>query len=204
MFSGSPVPNTATSMAGSVSQRANSVATTSATRCTRTVSPWCARRVTHLIRRTTIAKVTSNKSPSIKVQSPDGREGEKPAEGLVGDGKSKYGPRYVRGLLRAPVCARFDAFRGMAAVTAPPSDPEVAAEQAYLDGALTSLKAMRVRAEHLLADLIAAGNPDLDYVAALSKRVGLLADSPRPLLFGRIDEEDGPTWHIGRRHVEDT
>jgi DNA helicase IV len=40
-------------------------------------------------------------------------------------------------------------------------------------------------------------------VAALSRRVALLSDSPRPLLFGRIDEEDGPTWHIGRRHVED-
>ena len=55
-----------------------------------------------------------------------------------------------------------------------------------------------------MQDLIAAGNPDLDYVAALSRRVFLLADSPRPLLFGRIDEEDGPTWRIGRRHVEDT
>ncbi len=31
----------------------------------------------------------------------------------------------------------------------------------------------------------------------------LLADNPRPLLFGRIDEVEGPTWHIGRRHVED-
>ena len=31
----------------------------------------------------------------------------------------------------------------------------------------------------------------------------MLADSPRPLLFGRIDEEEGPSWHIGRRHVED-
>ena len=40
-------------------------------------------------------------------------------------------------------------------------------------------------------------------MAALSRRVSLLADSPRPLLFGRIDEEDGPTWRIGRRHVED-
>ena len=29
------------------------------------------------------------------------------------------------------------------------------------------------------------------------------ADSPRPLLFGRIDEEGGRKWHIGRRHVED-
>ena len=88
-------------------------------------------------------------------------------------------------------------------MTAPPSDPEVAAEQAYLDHALGSLTAMRHRAEQLLRDLIAAGNPDLDYVAALSHRVSLLSDSPRPLLFGRIDEEDGPNWHIGRRHVED-
>src|SRR5580704_11197950 len=87
----------------------------------------------------------------------------------------------------------------------PPSDPEVAAEQAALDHALASLGTMRQRAEKLLEDLIAAGNPDLDYVAALSRRVSLLADSPRPLLFGRIDEEeeDGPSWHIGRRHVED-
>jgi hypothetical protein len=85
----------------------------------------------------------------------------------------------------------------------PTSDPEVAVEQAALNDALSSLGAMRARAEKLLQDLIAAGNPDLDYVAALSRRVSLLADSPRPLLFGRIDEEDGQTWRIGRRHVED-
>jgi DNA helicase IV len=83
------------------------------------------------------------------------------------------------------------------------ADPEVQLEQAHLDHALKSLGAMRKRAEQLLRDLIAAGDPDLDYVAALSRRVSLLADSPRPLLFGRIDEADGPTWHIGRRHVED-
>ena len=85
----------------------------------------------------------------------------------------------------------------------PPPDAEVAAEQAHLDHALQSLAAMRQRAEGLLRDLIAAGTPDLDYVAALSRRVSLLADSPRPLLFGRVDEEGGPAWHIGRRHVED-
>ncbi len=62
---------------------------------------------------------------------------------------------------------------------------------------------MRQRAERLLQDLVGAGSPDLDYVAALSRRVSLLAESPRPLLFGRIDEKEGPTWHIGRRHVED-
>jgi DNA helicase IV len=88
--------------------------------------------------------------------------------------------------------------------TASLPDPELKAEQAYLDHALASLSAMRQRAEGLLQDLISAGNPDLDYMAALSRRVNLLADSPRPLLFGRIDEEEeGPTWHIGRRHVED-
>ncbi len=85
----------------------------------------------------------------------------------------------------------------------PLPDPELQAEQAYLDHALLSLTAMRQRAEQLLLDLIGAGNPDLDYVAALSRRVNLLADSARPLLFGRVDEDEGPTWHIGRRHVED-
>jgi DNA helicase IV len=90
----------------------------------------------------------------------------------------------------------------MSAAT-PPSDPEVAAEQQALDHALSSLGAMRQRAEKLLQDLVAAGSPDLDYVAALSRRVTLLADSPRPLLFGRIDEAEGQTWRIGRRHVED-
>ena len=87
---------------------------------------------------------------------------------------------------------------------APLPDPEVQTEQDYLERALASLTAMRDRAERLLQELIAAGNPDLDYVAALSRRVALLADSPRPLLFGRIDEESGAAWHIGRRHVEDT
>ena len=82
-------------------------------------------------------------------------------------------------------------------VAAPPPIPRSQAEQAYLDHALASLAAMRQRAEQLLRDLIAAGNPDLDYVAALSRRVRLLADSPRPLLFGRIDEEDGP--HLAHR-----
>jgi DNA helicase IV len=62
---------------------------------------------------------------------------------------------------------------------------------------------MRQRAEALLVDLRSVGSPDLDYQSALQHRVNVLADSPRPLLFGRIDEEAGPSWHIGRRHVED-
>jgi len=85
----------------------------------------------------------------------------------------------------------------------PRGDPELAAEQEHLDYSHDALRAMRVRAEALLNDLRGAGNPDLDYQAALVHRVNVLADSPRPLLFGRIDEEKGGSWHIGRRHVED-
>jgi DNA helicase IV len=81
--------------------------------------------------------------------------------------------------------------------------PELRAEQDYLDHAHRSLSAMRERAEGLLSDLRSAGQPDLDYQAALAHRVAVLGESPRPLLFGRIDETAGPSWHIGRRHVED-
>jgi DNA helicase IV len=105
--------------------------------------------------------------------------------------------------LRAVIGAPFVVRGGRVSVAPPLPDPELQAEQGYLEGAMTSLAVMRERAERLLRDLIAAGNPDLDYVAALSRRVALLADSPRPLLFGRIDEETGGIWHIGRRHVED-
>jgi len=62
---------------------------------------------------------------------------------------------------------------------------------------------MRARAESLLADLRSAGAPDLDYEAALARRVAQLGESRRPLLFGRIDEDTGSTWRIGRRHVEE-
>jgi DNA helicase IV len=82
-------------------------------------------------------------------------------------------------------------------------DPELRAEQDYLDQAHRALSAMRERAEGLLDDLRRAGQPDLDYQAALAHRVAVLGESPRPLLFGRIDETAGPSWHIGRRHVED-
>src|SRR3984957_14784328 len=82
-------------------------------------------------------------------------------------------------------------------------DPELRSEQQYLNLALQSLSAMRARAETLLHDLRSAGQPNLDYLAALTHRVAVLGESARPLLFGRIDEQTGPTWHIGRRHVED-
>jgi DNA helicase IV len=82
-------------------------------------------------------------------------------------------------------------------------DPELLAEQLHLDRAHLALTAMRARAQALLDDVRSAGNPDLDYLGALVHRVNVLAESVRPLLFGRIDEESGSMWHIGRRHVED-
>ena len=85
----------------------------------------------------------------------------------------------------------------------PDVDDELLAEQAHLDRSQVALAAMRDRARSLLEDLRAAGAPDLDYEAALVHRVNALAPSARPLLFGRIDESTGPSWHIGRRHVED-
>jgi DNA helicase IV len=88
--------------------------------------------------------------------------------------------------------------------TAPSSeDPELQYEQEYLDRSHAALSAMHQRARALLDDLRQAGHPDLDYQAALMHRIAVLAESSRPLLFGRIDEEAGPSWHIGRRHVED-
>ena len=85
---------------------------------------------------------------------------------------------------------------------APDGDPELLVEQSHLDQAHRALSEMRTRAEGLLDDVRSAGNPDLDYQAALVQRVAVLAESPRPLLFGRIDGHER-SWHIGRRHVED-
>ena len=88
--------------------------------------------------------------------------------------------------------------------TTPLSDPELPAEQAYSTTRWSRSPPCANVPSSCSGIFSAPGNPDLDYKAALARRVTLLADSPRPLLFGRIDEvESGPTWHIGRRHVED-
>src|SRR5580692_11609117 len=112
-------------------------------------------------------------------------------------------PRRVGRSSRSSCCA--PRRRGAVVIDAPPDeDPELRLEQDYLDLAHAALAAMHRRAKALLDDLRDAGHPDLDYQAALMHRIAVLAESQRPLLFGRIDEEAGPTWHIGRRHVEDT
>jgi hypothetical protein len=89
-------------------------------------------------------------------------------------------------------------------VTTPASaGEEVAVEQRHLDLAHERLAAMRATAERVLAEIRATGGGDLDLLAALARRVTLLGEVAPPLCFGRIDEEGGESWHIGRRHVED-
>ncbi|HEX2849642.1 MAG TPA: AAA family ATPase [Acidimicrobiales bacterium] len=79
-------------------------------------------------------------------------------------------------------------------------DAELESEQAHLDFAYECLDFMRRRAEYLLTTV---NETDLDHVVALKRRINQLADTGRALCFGRIDTDDGDTWHIGRRHVED-
>ncbi len=73
-------------------------------------------------------------------------------------------------------------------------------EQCHIDYAYRCLSRMRERSETLLASMKGA-DPDLEW--ALARRVRALGHNPRALCFGRIDSEQGVTWYVGRRHVED-
>ena len=81
---------------------------------------------------------------------------------------------------------------------------ELVVEQTFVDTAYDALAAMRARTQHVFDRIMSTGGfQDLDHEVAIRRRIALLGDSPRPLLFGRIDGEDGHQWYIGRRHVED-
>ena len=81
---------------------------------------------------------------------------------------------------------------------------DLAAEQAFVDGAYDALAAMRARTQFLFERIMATGGfQDLDHEVAMRRRIAVLGDSARPLVFGRIDEERGERWYVGRRHVED-
>jgi DNA helicase IV len=88
------------------------------------------------------------------------------------------------------------------------TDAEVAAEQAYLDHAHRCLAAMRDRAARNveLAEIRAREEPSVDtslLLQELERRHASLAESPVALAFGRLDEERGDRFYVGRRHVED-
>jgi DNA helicase IV len=81
---------------------------------------------------------------------------------------------------------------------------ELGLEQAAVDDAYDALAAMRDRTRNLFDRIMATGGfQDLDHEVAMRRRIAALGDSARPLVFGRIDEESGDRWYVGRRHVED-
>ncbi|HEX6419565.1 MAG TPA: ATP-binding domain-containing protein [Acidimicrobiales bacterium] len=83
--------------------------------------------------------------------------------------------------------------------------PELAAEQSYVDRAYVCLAAMRERTARAAAITDSAAQPVDSAIAQAHLRhrlAGLDAEVPG-LSFGRLDEEAGDTWYVGRRHVED-
>ncbi len=83
--------------------------------------------------------------------------------------------------------------------------PDLVAEQAYLDRAYEQLAAMRVRTEAAVAIEESAAQAVDSAIAQAHLRHRLRSlDVDLPgLSFGRLDDEDGDTWYVGRRHVED-
>jgi len=84
--------------------------------------------------------------------------------------------------------------------------PDVSFERARLDFAQSCLEAMRRRTADKVSheDILAANEADADAVRwQLQRRLASLDDEVAVLCFGRIDEESGERWYVGRRHIED-
>ena len=85
------------------------------------------------------------------------------------------------------------------------SHPDLEAEQAYIDDAYRCLEAMRDKTARA-ADIAESAAQAVDSAIAqahLKHRLASLDVDVPGLSFGRLDDEDGETWYIGRRHVED-
>lgn len=83
--------------------------------------------------------------------------------------------------------------------------PDLALEQAYLDRAYAHLARMRARTKQA-ASLTQSAAQAVDSAIAqahLNARLRTLDTEVDGLSFGRLDAEDGDTWYVGRRHVED-
>ncbi|MEY2451258.1 MAG: hypothetical protein QOD92_832 [Acidimicrobiaceae bacterium] len=88
--------------------------------------------------------------------------------------------------------------------------PDLEPEQRHLDHAYRCLASMRERTEATMSiDDMAAQAVDAEIARwHLQQRLRALDIDVPGLAFGRIDEEGtpkapGPTWYVGRRHVED-
>jgi len=84
--------------------------------------------------------------------------------------------------------------------------PDLPAEQEYLDRAHDHLEAMQATADRLADAFAFTARSDMNDAAvqhAMVRYRAALDVGQRTLCFGRIDEEHGDRWYIGRRHVED-
>ena len=83
-------------------------------------------------------------------------------------------------------------------------DPELAAEQAYIDHAYDCMSRMQKRAKEVrtTANAPAVHRDIVEY--ELERRLGSLTGDGTALCFGRIDAAAGECWYVGRRHVEDS
>jgi DNA helicase IV len=83
--------------------------------------------------------------------------------------------------------------------------PDLAVEQAYLDRAYEHLARMRARTRSAasITDSAAQAVDSAIARAHLERRLRSLDTEVDGLSFGRLDAEDGDTWYVGRRHVED-
>jgi DNA helicase IV len=139
-------------------------------------------------------KQTAGGRPAIAVdQSPsrDLRSGGPP--GIFGEAGKIYGPPTL----------------GVA--LSDRSDPEIAAEQAYLDAVYDRLDAMRQAAESVAAaygDVRAGGTHQARLerdiaVETTHRRLAALDIGDTPLCFGRIDRTDDTQFYVGRLAVDD-
>jgi DNA helicase IV len=96
-------------------------------------------------------------------------------------------------------------------VTTPRVDPEIQAEQAYVDAAYARLEAMRAAAERVreaYRDVRAGGTHqarlerDIAY-GVTERRLSELQLGESPLVFGRLDLEEAGPYYIGRFAVDD-
>jgi DNA helicase IV len=93
----------------------------------------------------------------------------------------------------------------------PSTDPELAAEQAYVDAAYARLEAMRAAAERVraaYADVRQGGTHQARLERDIAwevtqRRLAELDIGDSPLVFGRLDLDHDGRWYIGRTAVED-
>ncbi|MFC5175830.1 HelD family protein [Nocardioides taihuensis] len=88
--------------------------------------------------------------------------------------------------------------------TTPSPDTELASEQEHLAESRRQLARMRERTAALDAGAAADWVSREFLESTFALRMKQLADDPTvPLFFGRVDDESGERFHIGRRHVSD-